>query len=103
MTANLVYMLIAHYCTWCKANRSVEEKHKLINCEFKTDQQLKSILQPDNVESSWSQLPFHTCRLVPDFVLIKPEVSKPDVLPQCKVNVTPTFLWFLRSLTEGHK
>ena len=27
----------AHYCTWCKANRSVEEKHKLINCEFKTD------------------------------------------------------------------
>ena len=27
----------AHYCSWCKANRSVEEKHKLINCDFKPE------------------------------------------------------------------
>ena len=26
-----------HYCSWCKANREVEEKHKLFQCEFKTE------------------------------------------------------------------
>ena len=29
--------VFAHYCTWCKQNRNVEEKHKQINCEFKTE------------------------------------------------------------------
>ena len=24
-----------HFCTWCKANRDVEEKHKSLNCVFK--------------------------------------------------------------------
>ena len=26
-----------HYCSWCKTNREVEEKHKLFQCEFKTE------------------------------------------------------------------
>ena len=26
-----------HFCSWCKTNRDVKEKHKLINCEFKTE------------------------------------------------------------------
>ena len=26
-----------HFCSWCKANRNVSEKHKALNCEFKTD------------------------------------------------------------------
>ena len=29
--------VFAHYCTWCKSNRNVEEKHKQINCEFKSE------------------------------------------------------------------
>ena len=24
-----------HYCSWCKNNRDVKEKHKLVNCEHK--------------------------------------------------------------------
>ena len=27
----------AHFCSWCKANRNVEEKHKSLTCEFKTE------------------------------------------------------------------
>ena len=26
-----------HYCSWCKQNRNVSEKHKVLNCEHKTD------------------------------------------------------------------
>ena len=26
-----------HYCSWCKTNRDVKEKHKAISCEHKTD------------------------------------------------------------------
>ena len=26
-----------HYCSWCKANRNVTEKHKAIHCEFKPE------------------------------------------------------------------
>ena len=26
-----------HFCSWCKNNRDVKEKHKLINCEHKTE------------------------------------------------------------------
>ena len=25
-----------HFCSWCKANRNVTEKHKALNCEYKT-------------------------------------------------------------------
>ena len=27
----------AHYCSWCKVNRNVEDKHKSLNCEFKPE------------------------------------------------------------------
>ena len=26
-----------HFCSWCKSNRDVEEKHKAFQCEHKTD------------------------------------------------------------------
>ena len=26
-----------HFCTWCKANRDTKEKHKVLNCEHKTE------------------------------------------------------------------
>ena len=26
-----------HFCSWCKANRNVSEKHKIIHCEHKTE------------------------------------------------------------------
>ena len=26
-----------HFCSWCKTNRDVKEKHKLFECEFKTE------------------------------------------------------------------
>ena len=26
-----------HFCSWCKTNRNTVEKHKMINCEFKTE------------------------------------------------------------------
>ena len=26
-----------HFCSWCKTNRDSKEKHKLINCEFKSE------------------------------------------------------------------
>lgn len=26
-----------HFCSWCKANRNVTEKHKSVNCEHKTE------------------------------------------------------------------
>ena len=29
--------IFEHYCSWCKTNRDVKEKHKVFDCEFKTD------------------------------------------------------------------
>ena len=29
--------IFEHFCSWCKSNRDVKEKHKLINCEHKTE------------------------------------------------------------------
>ena len=29
--------VFAHYCSWCKENRNVEEKHKSFNCTHKTE------------------------------------------------------------------
>ena len=26
-----------HYCSWCKQNRNAVEKHKALNCEFKSE------------------------------------------------------------------
>ena len=26
-----------HFCSWCKVNRDVKEKHKILNCEYKTE------------------------------------------------------------------
>ena len=32
--------IFEHFCSWCKTNRDVKEKHKLFECEHKTEQQL---------------------------------------------------------------
>ena len=29
--------IFEHFCSWCKTNRDVKEKHKVFDCEFKTD------------------------------------------------------------------
>ena len=29
--------IFVHFCSWCKANRDVTEKHKFIHCEHKTE------------------------------------------------------------------
>ena len=29
--------IFEHFCSWCKANRDVKEKHKVFDCEFKTE------------------------------------------------------------------
>ena len=29
--------IFEHYCSWCKTNRDVKEKHKAFECEFKSD------------------------------------------------------------------
>ena len=29
--------IFEHFCSWCKANRDIKEKHKSLNCEFKPE------------------------------------------------------------------
>ena len=43
----------------------------------------------DSDKSSWSQLPFYKCESLPNFILCKPDIAKPDVLPPCKIDITP--------------
>ena len=87
-----------HYCSWCKQNRDVVEKHKVLNCEHKTEQQLQpvvsletSLCEPsrDANISVFTELPFLGHNSVPDFIVCDPDVKNLEFLESADDRLLP--------------
>ena len=90
-----------HFCSWCKSNRDVEEKHKAFQCEHKTDQQLKHLCKNVSEPNSLEILPFSNVDYVTDFIECRPDISDKIKLLPIKVQVSKNLVFEDRSLPNN--